>query len=75
MTLSDVGAQDAGDHAAEVQQGHAAAPAVVRGRLALQAGEAEQPAATWGGGAETQLPAPNRRSSAHRPTLGLIVVK
>lgn len=50
VTLSDVGAQDAGDHAAEVQQGHAAAPAVVRGRLALEAGEAEQPAATWGGG-------------------------
>lgn len=49
VTLSDVGAQDAGHHAAEVQQGHAAAPAVVRGSLALHAREAEQPAATWGG--------------------------
>lgn len=50
MALSDVGAQDAGHHAAEVQQGHAAAPAVVRGRLALHAGEAEEAAAAWRGG-------------------------
>lgn len=49
VALSDVAAQDAGDHAAEVQQGHAAAPAVVRSRLALHAREAEEPAATWGG--------------------------
>lgn len=42
VALSDVGAQYAGDHAAEVQQRHAAAPAVVAGRLALHAGEAEE---------------------------------
>lgn len=72
VTLSDVGAQDAGDHAAEVQQGHAAAPAVVRGRLALQAGEAEQPAATCGGGRNASISWP-KQSSAHRPTLGLVV--
>ena len=45
MTLSDVPAEDAGHHAAEVQQRHAAAPAVVRGRLTLHAGEAEKTAA------------------------------
>lgn len=48
VTLSDVGAQDAGDHAADVQQRHAAAPAVVAGRLALHAGETEETAAAWG---------------------------
>lgn len=47
VTLSDVGAQDAGDHAAEVQQRHGAAPAIVRGSLALHAREAEEGAATW----------------------------
>lgn len=47
MALSDVGAQYAGDYAAEVQQRHAAAPAVVTGRLALHAGEAEEAAAAW----------------------------
>lgn len=46
VALSDVRAEDAGDHAAEVQQRHAAAPAVVRGRLTLHAGEAEKTAAT-----------------------------
>lgn len=50
MALPDVGAQDAGDHAADVQQRHAAAPAVVAGRLALHAGEAEEAAAAWGKG-------------------------
>lgn len=48
MALSDVGAQYAGDHAAEVQQRHAGAPAVVAGRLALHAGEAEEAAAACG---------------------------
>lgn len=48
MALSDVGAQYAGDHAAEVQQRHAAAPAVVAGRLALHAGEAEEATAACG---------------------------
>lgn len=61
VTLSDVGAQDAGDHAAEVQQGHAAAPAVVRGRLALQAGEAEESAATWGGGRNNSTSCPKQK--------------
>ena len=46
MALSDVRAEDAGNHAAEVQHWHAAAPAVVRGRLTLHAREAEQTAAT-----------------------------
>lgn len=48
MALADVGAQYAGDHAAEVQQRHAAAPAVVAGRLALHAGEAEEATAACG---------------------------
>lgn len=64
VALSDVAAQDAGDHAAEVQQGHAAAPAVVRSRLALHAREAEEPAATCGGrrgGTTPELPAPEGR--------------
>lgn len=61
VALSDVGAQDAGHHAAEVQQGHAAAPAVVRGSLALHAREAEQPAATWGRGKTPELSAPDGR--------------
>lgn len=47
MALPDVGAEDAGHHTAEVQQWHAGAPAVVTGRLALHAGEAEKAAAAW----------------------------
>ena len=47
VALSDVWAEDAGNHAAEgVQHRHAEAPAVVRGRLTLHAGEAEQTTAT-----------------------------
>lgn len=45
VALADVGAEDAGHHAAEVQQRHAQAPAVVTGCLALHAGEAEKAAA------------------------------
>lgn len=47
MALSDVGAEYAGHHTADVQQWHAGAPAVVAGRLALHAGEAEKTAAAW----------------------------
>lgn len=48
VALSDVGAQYAGHHAADVQQRHAGAPAIVAGRLALHAGEAEEAAAACG---------------------------
>lgn len=47
VALSDVGAEYAGHHTAEVQQWHAGAPAIVAGRLALHAGEAEKTAAAW----------------------------
>lgn len=47
MALSDIGAEYAGHRTAEVQQWHAGAPAVVAGRLALHAGEAEKTAAAW----------------------------
>lgn len=47
VALSDIWAEEVGNHAAEgVQDWHAEAPAVVRGRLTLHAGEAEKTTAT-----------------------------
>lgn len=46
VALSDVGAEYAGHRAANVNDWHAAAPAVVSGCLTLHAGEAEKPEAT-----------------------------
>lgn len=64
VALPYVGAEYAGHHAAEVQQRHAAAPAVVGRRLALQAGEAEEAAATGAhvAAAVTQAGAPCPRA-------------
>lgn len=45
MALSNLGAEDAGHHTTDVQDWHAAAPAVFRGCLTLHAGEAPQGAA------------------------------
>lgn len=46
MALSNGGAEQAGHHTADVQEWHAAAPAVVSGCLTLHAGEAPKTAAT-----------------------------
>lgn len=46
MALSNAGAEDAGHHTAEVQQWHAAAPAIVTCSLTLHAGEAPKTTAT-----------------------------
>ena len=56
VALSDVPAEDAGHHAAEgVQHWHAEAPAEVRGRLTLHAGEAEKGAAALGAEGTRQM--------------------